>query len=161
MRLMSEIGTFPSKSLANQSKRLKAGLKVVRDESSRDKGEKKISLSHRAGRRAKRSKFPRGILYRSRSTPLGRTRPSEERGRQTGKHAKGAPGLKPRLNLNFLHDRERQSESVALVGREFAMGKTKTLDDLETEVRAFDRSARVPCLPRPIPRSSLPFYAAA
>jgi len=51
-------------------------LKVVRDESSRDKGEKKISLSHRAGRRAKRSKFPRGILYRSRSTPLGRTRPS-------------------------------------------------------------------------------------
>ena len=41
------------------------------------------------------------------------------------------------------------------------MGKTKTLDDLETEVRAFDRGARVPCLRRPIPRSSLPFYAAA
>ena len=31
------------------------------------------------------------------------------------------------------------------------MGKTKTLDDLETEVRAFDRGARVPCLRRPIP----------
>ena len=41
------------------------------------------------------------------------------------------------------------------------MGKTKTLDDLETEVRAFDRSARVPCLRRPIPLFAPPFYAAA